>query len=181
MLSRKRGNPRCRVPFTRAICSVDIIDTIYSMIKKILLTPEGLKEKEQERDELKASRVYAVKDLQTARNMGDLSENGAYKAARFRLSGIDRRLRYVEGVLRRVVVIEKRTDGRVGIGSQVAVNDGTKDLILTIVDSHESDFMKGKISIYSPIGKALMGRRKGDAVEIVLPKGKTNLKINRIK
>ncbi len=141
------------------------------MIKKILLTPEGLTEKEQERLELKTQRVEAVRELQTARNMGDLSENGAYKAARFRLSGIDRRLRYIEGVLRRVEVVEKRKDGQVGIGSHILVNDGTKDLQLTIVDSHESDFMRGKISLYSPIGKALMGRKQGEIIQISTPKG----------
>ncbi len=141
------------------------------MIKKILLTPEGLTEKEQERLELKTQRVEAVGELQTARNMGDLSENGAYKAARFRLSGIDRRLRYIEGVLRRVEVVEKRKDGQVGIGSHILVNDGTKDLQLTIVDSHESDFMRGKISLYSPIGKALMGRKQGEIIQISTPKG----------
>ena len=151
------------------------------MIKKILLTPDGLKEKEEERTSLKTQRVDAVKDLVTARNMGDLSENGAYKAARFRLSGIDRRLRYIEGVLRRVTVIEKRTDGRVGIGSKVLVNDGEKDLELTIVDGHESDFMKGKISLYSPIGKALMGRRMGDKVEVFTIKGKVEYSIKKIQ
>jgi len=147
------------------------------MIKKIHLTPEGLKEKEQEKADLKTSRVDAVKELQTARNMGDLSENGAYKAARFRLSGIDRRLRYLEGLLRRVVVAEKRIDGCVGIGSHIRVNDGTKDLELTIVDSHESDFMRGKISIYSPIGKAMVGRKTGDIVETVTLSGKVNYSI----
>ncbi len=147
------------------------------MIKKIHLTPEGLKEKEQERTELKLQRVEAVRELVTARNMGDLSENGAYKAARFRLSGIDRRLRYLEGVLRRVVVTEKRVDGRVGIGSQVKVNDGEKVLDLTIVDGHESDFMRGKISLYSPIGRALMGRRAGDEADIVTPGGKKTFQI----
>jgi transcription elongation factor GreA len=151
-----------------------------SMIKKILLTPEGLKEKEAERTDLKTQRVDAVKELVTARNMGDLSENGAYKAARFRLSGIDRRIRYLDGVLRRVSVIEKRTDGRVGIGSEVIVNDRQKDLQVTIVDGHESDFMRGKISLYSPIGKALMGRKAGDSVEISTIKGKVIYTIKSI-
>jgi transcription elongation factor GreA len=150
------------------------------MQKKILLTPEGLKEKELERNELKSSRVEAVKELVTARNMGDLSENGAYKAARFRLSGIDRRLRYIEGVLRRVLVIEKRTDGRVGIGSQVKVFDGKKNLELTIVDGHESDFMRGKISQYSPIGKAMMGRKAKDIVEAFTPVGLQKLQITNV-
>ena len=147
------------------------------MIKKILLTSEGLKEKEEERNELKASRVDAVKELQTARNMGDLSENGAHKAARFRLSGIDRRLRSIEGIMRRAVVVEKRKDGRIGIGSNVVVNDGKVDLKLMIVDSHESDFAKGKVSLYSPIGKVLVGRKSGDKIEVVTLKGKMNYTI----
>lgn len=150
------------------------------MIKKIFLTPDGLKEKEDEKVELKAQRVDAVKELVTARNMGDLSENGAYKAARFRLSGIDRRLRYIENVLRRVTVTSKRTDGRIGIGTEVLVNDGAKDMMLTIVDGHESDFMRGKISLYSPIGKALMGRKVGEAVEVITMKGNVMYVIKKI-
>ena len=151
------------------------------MIKKILLTPEGLKEKELEKLDLQKQRVSAVQELVTARNMGDLSENGAYKAARFRLSGIDRRLRYIEGVLRRVVVAEIRTDGRVGIGSQLSVHTGEKDLELTIVDGHESDFMRGKISLYSPIGRALMGKRQGDEVEVTTPAGRSKFTITNVK
>jgi len=151
------------------------------MIKKIFLTPEGLQEKELEKVELKKQRESAVKELVTARNMGDLSENGAYKAARFRLSGIDRRLRYIEGVLRRVQVTEKRTDGRVGIGSQVEVNDGSKNLELTIVDSHESDFMRGKISLYSPIGRALLGKKAKETIIITTPNGKVTYEILEIR
>lgn len=150
------------------------------MIKKIFLTPEGLKEKEEEKNDLQGQRIGAVKELVIARNMGDLSENGAYKAARFRLSGIDRRLRYIEGVLRRVIVTEKRTDGRVGIGSRITVNNGTTSLELMIVDGHESDFNRGKISLYSPIGKALMGKRAGEKVEIYLMKGKVNYSIIKV-
>ena len=157
-----------------------IYDLIGDMIKKILLTAEGLQEKEKERADLQVQRVSAVKELVTARNMGDLSENGAYKAARFRLSGIDRRIRYLDGVLRRVAVTEKRTDGRIGIGSTVIVNDGSKDLELTIVDGHESDFMRGKISFYSPIGKALMGRKVDENVEIATLRGRVNYSIKKV-
>jgi len=150
------------------------------MIKKILLTAEGLREKEEERADLKKQRESAVKELVTARNMGDLSENGAYKAARFRLSGIDRRIRYLDGVLRRVVVTEKRMDGRVGIGSSVVVNDGSKDLELVIVDGHESDFMRGKISFSSPIGKALMGRKANESIEIASLRGRVIYLIKKV-
>jgi len=52
------------------------------------------------------------------------------------------------------------------------VNDGVKDMTLTIVDSHESDFMRGKISLYSPIGKELMGRKVGENVEVTTVNGK---------
>lgn len=150
------------------------------MIKKILLTSDGLKEKEQELKDLRLQRVAALRDLVTARNMGDLSENGAYKAARFRLSGVDRRMRYLEGVLRRVVVSKKRTDGRIGIGSEVVVQSGENKLNLTIVDGHESDFMRGKISLYSPIGKALMGRKEGEKVQVETVKGKVEYLIVKI-
>jgi len=150
------------------------------MIKKIFLTPEGLKEKEEEKKELNIQRVDAVKDLQTARAMGDLSENAAYKAARFRLSGIDSRLRYLDGVLRRVQVVDKRTDGQVGIGSRVLVQSGEKEMLLEIVDSHESDFMRGKISLYSPIGKALLGKKLEDKVEVKTIRGKVEYTINKI-
>jgi len=54
----------------------------------------------------------------------------------------------------------------------VFVNDGVKDMTLTIVDSHESDFMRGKISLYSPIGKELMGRKVGENVEVTTVNGK---------
>lgn len=151
------------------------------MIKKILLTPNGLKEKEQELKDLTLQRVAALRDLVTARNMGDLSENGAYKAARFRLSGIDRRIRYLENVLRRVTVLEKRKDGRIGIGSVVVVQKGGESLTLELVDGHESDFMRGKISLYSPIGKALMGGKEGEKVQVETMKGRAEYLIIKIK
>ena len=150
------------------------------MKKIISFTKEGLAEKQNELNILQNDRINAVTELQRAREMGDLSENAAYKVARSRLSGIDRRIRYLERILKHVVVVEKRMDGRVGMGNTVIVQDGTVQVNLVIVDGHESDFMKGKISGYSPIGRALLGKRVGESIDVFTPGGKKTITILHI-
>lgn len=147
------------------------------MRKTIRLTQAGFDEKEKELAELQRIRVEAVADLQRAREMGDLSENAAYRAARSKLSRIDSRIRFLNKVMRDVVVVAKRTDGCIGIGSVVVIDmDGQKKEI-TIVDGYESDFMRGKISGFSPIGKALMGKMEKEQVEVITPSGKVRYTI----
>ena len=141
------------------------------MIKTINLTPVGLTEKQNELRVLQTERIDAIKELQRAREMGDLSENAAYKVARSRLSRIDGRIRFLEKILKRVQVVAKRTDGRIGLGSKVTIDDGTNIKEITLVDGYESDFMQGKISGYSPIGRVLMRKRVGDRVEVSTIKG----------
>jgi transcription elongation factor GreA len=141
------------------------------MIKKTRLTQEGFDEKNGELAKLRSERIGAVAELQRAREMGDLSENAAYKVARSKLSGIDRRIRFLEAILKRVQVMQKRTDGSAGIGSNVEIDDGMQRLHVTLVDGYESDIGKGKISLYSPIGRAIFGRRTGDVVEVHTPSG----------
>ena len=141
------------------------------MIKTINLTPVGLTEKQNELRVLQTERIDAIKELQRAREMGDLSENAAYKVARSRLSRIDGRIRFLEKILKRVKVVTKRTDGRIGLGSKVTIDDSTNIKEITLVDSYESDFMQGKISGYSPIGRVLMRKKVGDVVEVSTIKG----------
>ena len=141
------------------------------MIKTINLTPGGLTEKQNELHILQTERIDAIKELQRAREMGDLSENAAYKVARSRLSRIDGRIRFLEKILKRVKVVTKRTDGRIGLGSKVTIDDSTNIKEITLVDSYESDFMQGKISGYSPIGRVLMRKKVGDVVEVSTIKG----------
>lgn len=79
--------------------------------------------------------------------------------------------------MRDVVVVAKRTDGRIGIGSVVVIDMGGQKKEITIVDGYESDFMRGKISGFSPIGKALMGKMDGERVEVMTPSGKVQYTI----
>ncbi len=146
-------------------------------MRTIQFTKQGYDDLKKEHDTLEAQRVDAVKDLKYAREMGDLSENAAYKVARSRLSGIDARLRRLTAVLKKARVIEAPKDGYADIGSRVTFSDGAKETTVTLVDGYESDFMKGKISIFSPIGKAMRGKRSGDPVRVVTPAGEKEYRI----
>lgn len=130
---------------------------------------------------LNERRVKAVEELSWARDMGDRSENAAYKSARMKLSDIDRRIRYIESLLKRAQVVEKRSDGVVGIGSVVTVHLDEKKVVYTLVGGHESNLLEGKLSIFSPVGKALLGRRAGDWVRIHIPAGVLNVTLLSVK
>lgn len=117
-------------------------------MKKIQFTQSGLCDLQAELIKLKAARMPAVVELQRAREMGDLSENAAYRVARSRLSRIDSNIRRIEKVLKQAVVVESPKDGYIDIGSKVMIDDGEKTMEIILVDGYESDFMKGKISVY---------------------------------
>lgn len=134
------------------------------MNKVIYFTPQGLEEKKNEYEKLLLSRPDAVKELSKAREMGDLSENGYYKSAKFKLSDIDRKLRQLKFLLKIARVKESVTTGRVDIGSTVTISDGTTEKTYQIVGSYESNPSEGKISLDSPLGKALAGKRQNDVV-----------------
>jgi len=151
------------------------------MKRQIRLTEEGANEKQQELDKLQKERIGAVSELQRAREMGDLSENAAYRAARSKLSRLDSRIRFLNKVMRDVIVVPKRTDGCIGIGSIVNIEQNGEKKEVTIVDGYESDFMRGKISSFSPIGKALVGRREGEMINVMTIKGSVKYLINSIK
>lgn len=143
----------------------------------IRVTKEGLLKFKKEKAELLVRRGEILVRLQRAREMGDLSENGAYKAARAELSDTDRRLRQIEIVLRFGKVVESSESGVVGVGSRVTVQDGTQKFIYTIVGNYESDPLKGKLSDISPIGKALLGRKAGESFSFEVPAGKKTFTI----
>lgn len=149
-------------------------------MRKIQLTKQGYDDLVQEEKKMQADRVLAVKELQRAREMGDLSENAAYKVARSRLSGIDNRLRRVKGILKWAVVIQAPLNGFADIGSKVVIHDGNEESEIILVEGYESDFRRGKISVHSPIGKALRGKREGDKITVSTPNGQVAYSIIRI-
>jgi transcription elongation factor GreA len=149
-------------------------------MKKFLFTKEGHEKLLKEKQDLENTRVTAVNELSVARDLGDRSENGAYKAARQKLSGIDRQLRYINKQLQFAHVVEPRTDGIVGIGSKVVVNDGKTDKEFTVVGGSESDIVNGRISQFSPLVKALLGKKIGDTAHIQVPAGQIDYRILKV-
>lgn len=155
--------------------------SMIDLLKKIAFTKEGYQKVQDDIRVLTEKRVGAVVNLRTAREMGDLSENGAYKAARFELSAIDRELRRLNYLLRFGVVVESAHSGVIDFGSTITVKTGDKTMTFLLVDGYESNPKEHKLSVKSPIGRALVGKKVGDQVIVVAPAGKTTYVILEVK
>lgn len=153
------------------------------MDKKIYLTKEGIAELKKEYEELsKVRRPEVLGRVSQARNQGDLSENAEYVAAREELSFIDGRLDELEELLKQAVLIRdsKTTNGTVKLGSKVTLHIKGKEETFMLVGEWEADPKEKKISHESPLGKALIGRRVGEKVEVDAPAGKITYNISSI-
>lgn len=141
--------------------------------KKIYLTREGLDELKAEHEELTKTRRPEVLDrVSAARNMGDLSENAEYTVAREELSFIDGRIDELEELLKQAVLISNNHSNTIKLGSTVKVNAGSDKEVFTLVGEWEADPKERKISHESPLGKALIGKKVGEKVEVEAPAGK---------
>ena len=149
-------------------------------MNKIRFTKEGFEKIKKEYDDLLKQRPAVIVDLQKARELGDLKENGYYQASRQKLSYIDGRLFRIKMDMKRAVIVETLAGNGVSIGKQVTLADGGKKLIYTIVGDFEANPAEGKISLLSPIGKALEGKKVGEEIHLDLPKGKITYKILNI-
>ncbi|MEK7060763.1 MAG: GreA/GreB family elongation factor [Patescibacteria group bacterium] len=149
---------------------------------RILFTKKGYDDVLEEKKKLLTQRPDAVENLRKSREMGDLSENGYYKASRARLSSIDARLRKLEKMVRLGKIIENvNTNGVIGFGSRVTVSDTKGTRKFTIVGGYESDPSKHTVSHFSPLGKALIGKRKGDPVILQAPRGQIEMLIDAVE
>lgn len=148
-------------------------------LKHIQFTEAGLKKVKDEYAAILATRKEAVAILKAARELGDLSENGLYKAARGRLSSLDNQLFRLETMIK-LAKIEEVKVGVIGIGSRVTVFDGKKEIDYTVVGGYESDPVNRYISLYSPIGSALLGKKVGETATINVPAGVVTYKVVRI-
>lgn len=138
--------------------------------KTIPFTEAGYTALVQELETLVQERPDAVEQLRKAREMGDLSENGYYKAARARLSFLDRRIREHTRLKKLARIVPKTIGDTVQIGSVVTITNGTNTHVYTIVGGYESDPSKQTISHLSPLGKSLIGKKVHDTVTVVAPK-----------
>lgn len=151
------------------------------MNKKIYFTKEGFSDLQKEYEKFLSDRKPAVEDLRRAREMGDLSENGYYKAAKFKLSSIDYNLRRIKMLIKNAVIAESIKKEIINIGSRIILSANDKKISYQIVGSYESDPEKGKISHVSPLGKALIGKKINQEVTITTPSGKVSYRITKVE
>ena len=154
------------------------------MTGDILLTSQGLAKIQQELSNLKERRKAVAERIRNAREYGDLAENSEYEDAKNEQSFVEGRILELEEMLCRSRVVIKNNGlsaDKVELGSTVVLKMDGKTLEYTIVSSSESDPSSGKISSESPIGYSLMGKSKGEKVEIVTPTGRMTCKIIAIK
>jgi transcription elongation factor GreA len=149
------------------------------------ITAEGLAQVRQELQQLVGvRRPEIVAKIKAAREHGDLSENFEYHAARNEQAFIETRIRELEAIVKNHVIIESRaSNGRVDLLSKVTfAEDGEPEETYRIVGSTEADPSAGKISYESAIGRALIGHRVGDEVQVVTPAGgRYSVRILRIE
>lgn len=148
----------------------------------IVMTKQGLDELKSEFDNLiQEKRPKLVARLADARDLGDLSENSEYAAAKQDLAFADGRIAELEDILRAAKVITSHKKGQVDVGCKVTLHINGKKDTFTVVGEWEADPSNKKISHSSPLGKALLGKKVGEQVEVEAPAGKILYEILHIQ
>lgn len=155
-------------------------------MERIPMTASGLKVLEDELNQLKnVDRHEIIKHIAEARAHGDLSENAEYHAAKEKQSFIEGRVMELEDMIGRADIIDvtKLSGTSVKFGATVTLADEDTDekKKYQIVGDHEADIKKGRISISSPIARALIGKSKGDSVEVAAPGGARSYEILKVE
>ena len=147
--------------------------------EKILLTPEGLEEIKKEYEELTTKRRKEIAQrIQSARELGDLTENAEYDSAREEQASIEGRIAELEETMKRAEVVKNnKCPVQIDVGCRVRVHLEDQDQEFQIVGAPEADPTKGKISHESPLGQALLGKKVGEKIEVEAPVGKLIYKI----
>ena len=151
--------------------------------KECLLTAEGFLSLEEELNELKTvKRPQVIEAIKDARAQGDLSENADYDAARNDQAELEARIKELEYMIDHAKIIEGPAVGVVGLGSTIKISyvDDDEEEEYKIVGSLEANPFENRISNESPIGKAVLGKQKGDIVTVESPNGSYDVKILEI-
>jgi transcription elongation factor GreA len=149
------------------------------------LTAEGLLRLQAEINQLKnVERPSISAQIAEARDKGDLSENAEYDAAKEAQGLLELKISKMEEILSNVRIIDesKLDSSKILILSKVKIKNTANNAIMsyTLVAENEADMKTGKISVSSPIAKALLGKKVGDIVEAIVPNGKVNLEVMEI-
>ena len=155
-------------------------------MKEVILTPEGFKKLKEEIDHLSSAKRRQVADrIRVAREFGDIAENAEYDDAKNEQALLEHRIAVLEERMRAARVIEKKEISKdvVSIGSHVKLRDmdAKQTVEYHIVGSAEANPANNKLSNESPVGKAILGHKKGEVVEVSAPRGAMKFKILGIK
>jgi transcription elongation factor GreA len=158
----------------------------YRAVKEVILTPEGYEKLKQEIEELSTVKRREVAErIRIAREFGDIAENAEYDDAKNEQMLLEHRIATLEERLRDARVISKKDIAKdvVSIGSRVKLRDvAAKETVeYHIVGSAEANPAQNKLSNESPVGKAIIGKKKGETVEVSVPRGTLKYKILEIK
>src|SRR5947208_8444973 len=156
------------------------------MVKEIVLTPEGYEKLKQEIEHLSSNKRREVADrIRIAREFGDIAENAEYDDAKNEQALLEHRIATLEERLRNAKVIDKKQIAKdvVSIGSHVKLRDvdAKRTVEYHIVGSAEANPAENKLSNESPVGKAIIGHKKGETIEVSAPRGSLKFKILEIK
>ena len=155
-------------------------------MKEVILTPEGYEKLKAEIEYLQSDRRREIAErIRVAREFGDIAENAEYDAAKNEQAHLEARIAMLEERLKdaRVVTKKEIKSGEVSIGTKVRLRDvkANKTFEYHIVGSAEANPAEHKLSNESPVGKAIIGKKKGDVVEVSAPRGSLKFKILEIK
>ena len=170
---------------TKEIC-FDTLSTIIflyiSMTENEYLTKEKFDEFTKELAELKGKkRKEVAQSLEYAKALGDLKENAEYHEARDIQATVEDRIAKLEELLKNVTIVSGNHSSVVNVGSVVTVEREDKRFTYTIVGSEEADVVGNKISVRSPFGQAIIGKKKGDDFSFKAPNGELSYKLVDIK
>lgn len=151
------------------------------MKEKVYLTKEGLEKLKSELKELvDVKRLGVAQRIKTAREMGDLSENAEYTAAREEQSFVEGRINELEEIIKNAKIAEKTKGDLIEVGSRVIVHIEGSEEEYHIVGAPEANPAEKKISHESPLGSSLLGKKVGDKIEVEAPMGKVVYTIVKI-
>jgi transcription elongation factor GreA len=152
------------------------------LTQPVLLTAEGLAKLKVELDEVQHKRGEAAERLREASQPGDVEDNPEYEQAKEELGRIDERIYELKEMIGRARIIESTRNGVAGPGSTIEVEDEDGEMTeYHLVGAVEADPGLGRISVESPVGQALVGKRQGDRVSVVVPAGTIELTVKLVR